>query len=59
MPKKDSPGAKPDNATGIKPKHTQDVENKPSNAPSKAASDKDNDGKPDKRQEQEKGDKKE
>lgn len=48
MPKQDSPGAKPDNATGLKPKHTQDVENTPANRPAKAASDKDNDGKPDK-----------
>lgn len=48
MAKKDSPGAKPDNATGLKPKHTQDVENTPDNKPAKAASDKDNDGKPDK-----------
>ena len=54
MPSKDSPKATPDNATGLKPKHTQDVENKPDNKPAKAASDKDNNGKPDKRENQEK-----
>lgn len=47
MPTKDSPKAKPDNATGEKAKHTQDVENKPDNKPAKAASDKDNNGKGD------------
>lgn len=57
MPTKDSPDAKPDNATGQKPKHTQDVENTEKNKPAKAASDKDNDGKPDKRQDQGKDDK--
>lgn len=54
MPTKDSPQGKPDNATGRKPQHTQDVENKPANKPAPAASDKNNDGKPDKRQEAEK-----
>lgn len=54
MSKKDSPGAKPDNTTGLKPQHTQDVENTEKNKPAKAASDKDNDGQPDKKQETEK-----
>lgn len=55
--KKDSPNATRDDATGRKPQHTQDVPNNESNKPAEAASDKDNDGKPDKREAREKEDK--
>lgn len=50
LPEKESPDAKTDKATGYTPKHTQDVENTEKNKPAPAASDKNNNGKPDKRE---------
>lgn len=53
MPTKDSPQGKPDDATGQKPQHVGPAPTGP-RAPAKAASDKNNDGKGDRKQDQKK-----